>query len=208
MARLDAFAKPSPLTNSYLVEMSEIARICWMRQWTPGTAGNFSVRHQDLVWSSPSGVDKGSLSPRRFVAAALATGKPLNSCGLKPSLELSVHRGLYKSFPSIQAIVHAHSPHAVRLFKKTSKLTFQNQEILKAVGCVSPNEKLVIEAIENFEPKAFSKYADPKYLKKGLTHRKPFVVLAGHGIYAGGKTPSDALALLEGLEFLFQTVGE
>ena len=82
MAALNPHPSPSPLQKRLLGEVVEAASRCYELGWTVATAGNFSIRgNPGIVWQSPSGVPKGSLSPRSFIAINEETARPvLDGC--------------------------------------------------------------------------------------------------------------------------------
>lgn len=72
-----------------------------------GTAGNVSVRVDDLVVISPSGVDYEAMSPRDVGIHDL-DGNPVDAV-LQPSSELALHLAVYRG-SSHTAVVHTHAP--------------------------------------------------------------------------------------------------
>ena len=77
------------------------------------TWGNVSGidREQGLFVIKPSGVEYEKLSPADMVVVDL-DGKVVEG-DLNPSSDTMTHAVLYKAFPNIGGIVHAHSPWAV-----------------------------------------------------------------------------------------------
>ncbi len=78
----------------------------------PGASGNLSVRLAGGFLITPSGLPNESLEPAQMVVMDMQ-GQPAGA--LKPSSEWRIHRDLYDARPEVQAVVHAHSPHAVSL---------------------------------------------------------------------------------------------
>ncbi|HUN33701.1 MAG TPA: class II aldolase/adducin family protein [Trebonia sp.] len=78
-----------------------------------GTAGNVSVRDDDLVAVSPSGVSYADLAPE-LVGVHRLDGTAVEA-PLKPSSELPLHLALYAARPEAGAVVHTHSPAATAL---------------------------------------------------------------------------------------------
>ncbi|MBD2859569.1 class II aldolase/adducin family protein [Spongiibacter sp. KMU-158] len=80
---------------------------------SPGASGNASVRTEDGMWISASGLSAGeaSLSNLAFIADE---GKPAID-GIRPSSEWHLHQQIYRDHPRCQAIVHCHSRHATAL---------------------------------------------------------------------------------------------
>jgi L-ribulose-5-phosphate 4-epimerase len=59
----------------------------------------------------PSGVPYQKMQAKHMVVVDLATGKVVDG-DLKPSSDTSTHLALYRAFPDIGGITHAHSAHA------------------------------------------------------------------------------------------------
>ena len=75
---------------------------------TTMSGGNLSVRDEEgNIWITPSGIDKGSLTPEDIVCVS-----PDGICHGKhaPSCELPFHSGVYRLRPDVRAILHAHPP--------------------------------------------------------------------------------------------------
>ncbi len=79
------------------------------RGYISGSDGNVSIRlGPGRLLSTPSGVNKGFLSPRDMIVTDMA-GKKLQGA-LKPTGELYLHLEAYRLRPDIGAVVHAHPP--------------------------------------------------------------------------------------------------
>jgi len=78
------------------------------------TWGNASAadRSEGVFAIKPSGVDYNTLSPESMVIVDIKSGKRIDG-ELNPSSDTDTHAELYRSFPSIGAIVHTHSHYAV-----------------------------------------------------------------------------------------------
>lgn len=77
-----------------------------------GTAGNVSVRVDDLVVISPSGVDYEAMSARDVGVHDL-DGTPVDAV-LQPSSELALHLAVYRD-SARTAVVHTHAPASTAL---------------------------------------------------------------------------------------------
>ena len=74
-----------------------------------GTSGNISVRHEDHLLVTPTGVPYPDLKPESIVRLAFDG----SWCGpLRPSSEWRFHRDIMQARPDIDAIVHTHPPYA------------------------------------------------------------------------------------------------
>ncbi len=92
----------------------ELCRICsrlWQRELIAANDGNVSVRlTENAILCTPSGVSKGFLRPENLVVTDLQCDKLSGS--MAPSSELKMHGEIYRRRPDVQAVVHAHPPHA------------------------------------------------------------------------------------------------
>lgn len=75
---------------------------------TTTSGGNLSILDENGdMWISPSGVDKGTLTPADIMCVK-ADGTIIGKH--KPSVEYPFHLGIYKARPEARAVVHAHPP--------------------------------------------------------------------------------------------------
>ncbi len=93
----------------------------------PGTSGNLSVRRQDMIAITPSGVSYERMGPADICLVRVAAGggraaaEPSPGAGeeepqpgLRPSTETPMHLAVYRA-TGAGAIVHTHSPFVVAL---------------------------------------------------------------------------------------------
>ena len=202
------FPQPTPLEQVLLRELTQVARTCYDRGWSFGTAGNFSLRGQHgIVWQSPSGLNKGRLDPELFIPVDLGTAKVMTPLPLKPSLEMPVHLGIFRAVQEAMTVVHTHPPHLVAQSRASvDRLVFQGEEMQKHLGCQDHLETLTIPVLPNPTPGDMPRLASE--LGPHLLPRVPMVILATHGVYAWGRTPMEALSYVEAAEFLCQTAGQ
>src|ERR1700710_1971452 len=77
--------------------------------YTPGTAGNLSVRlDANLILSTPTGCSKGLLHAADMVIGD-NQGKKVSGMRNVTS-EIGMHLAVYRMRPDVQAIVHTHPP--------------------------------------------------------------------------------------------------
>jgi ribulose-5-phosphate 4-epimerase/fuculose-1-phosphate aldolase len=95
-----------------LEQVCETAQSFFDRGYAFGSTGNLSVRIEDRVWITPTGLPLKGLTPARL-AEIDAQGQTLN--GNKPSKEFPFHLAIYRRRPEARAIVHLHSTYAVAL---------------------------------------------------------------------------------------------
>lgn len=91
-------------------ELVRLGRSVYERGLTPGSSGNLSVRIDDLLLVTPTNSCLGRLEGDALSLIA-ADGSLI--AGDKPTKELALHRALYDQHPSVRAVAHLHSTHAV-----------------------------------------------------------------------------------------------
>jgi len=92
-------------------DIVEVGRRLYAKGCIAAADGNISVRlDADRILTTPSGHNKGRLSPEDLVVTDLS-GRRLHG-HLDPSSELEMHLVMYHERPDVCAVVHAHPPHA------------------------------------------------------------------------------------------------
>lgn len=188
---------PSPLVKQELKRTTVLASESARRQWHPATGGNFSVRDKgDLCWVSPSGKHKGMLEWTDFLPVNFQSSTLVQPCYVKPSDETALHCAVYRFDDTARAVMHVHPPHATALIGPDFRLS-QN-EMLKAFGYKTHDLEVLIPSVPNTQ--------DMDELGKSVVLDKTLkiLVLEGHGVYAWGRTPDEAMFRIEALEFLCQ----
>lgn len=204
MTQINPFPCPSPLEQVYLRELVDVARRCYDRGWSHGTAGNFSLRGRNgLIWQSPTGLCKGELDARHFIAVDLASAQAVSPQSAKPSGEMPVHLGIFRSVKAAMTVVHTHPPFLVAASRDGKALQFQGEEMQKHLGAFDHLEKISIPVIRNVTPGDMPKMSEQT--GKHINEKVPMVILSAHGVYAWGRTPMEALSFIEAAEFLCKT---
>ncbi len=193
------FPVPSPLTLHYLKRTLDLVQLSFGRHWHPGTGGNFSVRDpRGSVWVSASGLHKGALTLRDFLPIDLVSAEAIKPSFRKPSDETALHCAIYRRDASARAVLHVHPPHSVALLEEP--MTLRDNEMLKVFGLKTHDTAIEIPVKANTQD----------MLKLGreigseLNTELKILVLAGHGVYAWGKDPDEAMYRIEALEYLCQ----
>lgn len=198
------FPTPSPLQKQYLHELSRVAKRCYDRGWSWGTAGNFSIRGSDgLVWMSPTGLCKGELDVANYVPVDLESETAVERFSKRPSAETPVHLGIYKTQPSAGCVVHTHPHESVALSLELEEFSFSGEEMIKALGTPSHLDEIKIKIMDNPSPDQMKNFSSK--VVSGVSSPARMVILKGHGVYAWGHTPLEAMGYLEALEFLCQS---
>ncbi len=155
---------------------------------TTTSGGNLSVRGPGgELWITPSGVDKGALTPGDIVRV---TPDGRTEGRHRPSVELPFHEVVYQSRPDLHGIVHAHSAGLVAF------------SLVRRV----PDTTLVLGARAACGAVGLAGYGLPGSDALGARIGETFgsgcdaVVLENHGAVAGGRDLGRAFAAFEALE--------
>jgi len=146
---------------------------------TAGTAGNVSGRDGDRVVITPAGVDYRMMTAGDLAVLSLG-GDVLE--GANPSSERALHLAVYRAFPDVRGVVHAHPVHATMFACARRPIPAAVDEFALYVGgdvpCAdyfpSGTDALAAEAVRHLGERAA-------------------VLLASHGLVAVGTSPADAL---------------
>jgi len=159
---------------------------------TKGTGGNISIfkRSEGLMAISPSGIDYTRIHPEDVVVLDL--DENIVEGVRNPSSEISMHKIFYKKRNDISAMVHAHSPYSTVMACLNWELPATHYMIAlagKSVRCADYATFGTRELAEN----AFTAMED-----------RNAVLLANHGLLAGGATVEAAFNTAEEIEFCAQ----
>lgn len=168
------------------LELVRIGRIVFEAGLTDTHGGNISVRCGDCIVIKKSGKMLGYLSPEDFVVTTLEENEELDRFA---SIELKVHRAIYREIPEVKAILHAHSPYTVAcslLFDSIVPADSEGKLLLGEVPVLSAKEVVSSDEVAKEIPK--------------LLKESPAAVIRSHGPFAVGRTPEEALKYLSALE--------
>lgn len=181
---------PDRIRDELAKTMGHIYKHCM----TTLSGGNLSVIDGlGNIWITPSGTDKGSLTPDDVVCVAPdGTVEGLH----KPSMEYPLHREVYKARPDIRALIHAHPP------------------VLTSFSIVHriPDTSVVRAWREICGSAGYAGYETPGSDDMGKAVASEFmkghdtVIMENHAMVAGGKDLAEALARLEALEYCARTI--
>ena len=188
-------------------QLCATAHACYARGWVPATSGNFSVRWGSRIYITPTGLDKGTLTPDDLLEIDL-DGAVLGGNG-KPSAETSLHTVIYRDRAHARAILHVHTIWNTLLsgkFAESGKVTLRGYELLKGLsGVVTHEHTERVPIIENTQDYAsLAEKLKVVLQAHGETHG---VLLSRHGLYTWGESVAEARRHLEALEFLFEVEG-
>lgn len=89
-----------------LHDICEALKICYERRWISTRDGNVSIRDNDILYITPSGVRKQDLTPQQFTKFTFQSMIQLNNN--KPSGELPMHSKLQPLIGEKTVILHLH----------------------------------------------------------------------------------------------------
>ncbi len=166
------------------LEVIDIGKRLWQREYTDGNGGNISVRIGDYFLCTPTGVSKGFMTPEMACLVDI-DGKQLAGTWKRTS-EITTHLAIYKTTPSAKAVVHAHPVHATAY----------------AIAGVEPPGSLIPE-IEVFVGKLpLAPYATPGTQEMadiigpiGAKHQS--ILMGNHGVICWGTSVEDAYFKME-----------
>jgi L-fuculose-phosphate aldolase len=171
-----------PLTE----KLAATSQYLYDKGLTPGKSGNISLRSNEIVAITPSGVSLRDISAEKVVLVDF-DGNVLVGSGI-PSSELFLHLGVYQAREDIEGIVHTHSSYATGF-----ALSGEPIKRLEGFGKVRrPYLKMV-----NYAPPGTRKLA--KLVSEGLKD-EDVVLLKGHGVVTAGPSIDQASILAEFVE--------
>lgn len=154
-----------------------------------GSGGNLSIRLDDHILISATGQPLDQLTPDSLVPLSL-DGECLREGG-KPSSEWQLHVAVYRLWPQVQVVVHAHPPYAIAwgalgqpIRPLTSDTYLHLGPYVPLVPYITPTTAALAEAVAE----AFR------------AHASPAVLLQNHGVVVLGETVAKARVRLEVLE--------
>ncbi len=164
------------------------------------TSGNISLRvDAGTLAITCSGTHKGFLDGDGIMLVDL-DGEP-RSPG-RPSAETGLHCQIYRAFPQAGAVVHAHSvPGTVLSMSGDGAIRFSGYEVIKAFpGQTTHDATVALPVLDNDQDIPRLAAAVEPLLREGAVPLG--YMIRGHGAYVWGAGMEQALAQLEGLEFL------
>ena len=203
----ETFSQTQEHLQREVEELCATARNCYARGWVPATSGNFSVRWGSRIFITPTGLDKGTLTPEKLLEIDM-DGAAIAGSG-RPSAETSLHTVVYRERVHARAIVHVHTIWNTFLsgkFLSTGYVALHGYELLKGLSGVATHEHTErVPIIENTQEYA----ALEVHLREVLNSNKEAhgVLLSRHGLYTWGESVAEARRHLEALEFLFEVEG-
>ncbi len=158
---------------------------------TFGSGGNLSVRSDDSMsfFITPSGMAYDSLKKSDLVRMDLE-GNILGG-ERKPSSEWHMHAAIYRARPDIRALIHCHSNY-ISAFSTLGEDLGPISYLIASSGAAT----VPLAPYETFGTEALARSA-----VNAMGDTSKAVILANHGLIAGGKNLKEAMGLTRDLEF-------
>lgn len=172
--------------NQGLIE-NELVILSW------GNASGID-RSAGVVAIKPSGVPYNKLRVEDIVVLSLATGEVVEGKA-RPSSDTATHLHLYRAFPSIGGVVHAHSVYATAFAQAGRDLPCLGTTHADTFyGAVPLTRQLTAEEIAADYELNTGKVIEETFRTRRLNPDQiPAVLVAGHGPFAWGPTAEKAL---------------
>jgi len=167
-------------------ELIKVGKIAFEAGLTDTHGGNISMRVGNYILIKRSGKMLGYLKEEDFVLTTLKENLQLDRFA---SMELVVHREIYRANEKAKAILHTHSPFTVACSLKLDTIVPADSEgkLLLGEVPVVKAEKVVSS------PEVAQKLSE-------ILKEHPVAVVYSHGPFAAGKTPEEALMFISALE--------
>ncbi len=170
-------------------DLIEAGRRLWQRGLISGTDGNLSVRlHDDRILATVSGVPKGDLRREHLVEMTL-DGKMVSRSRFKPSSEVKMHLVAYQLRADVEAVCHAHPPHATAFATAGLGLT----------ECVIPEIIVALGSVPLAPYATPSTHEVPDSIRDHVV-RADAILLENHGALTVGKSVMEAYLRMESID--------
>ncbi|MCS0494636.1 3-oxo-tetronate 4-phosphate decarboxylase [Ancylobacter mangrovi] len=161
----------------------------FQRGLTSGSTGNISVRLDDGFLTTPTNSCLGFLQAERL-SKVDETGHPVS--GDKPTKELPLHLGFYRSRPKARAVVHLHSTYA------TALSCLADVDPRDAIPPITPYVVMRVGKVPVLPYVKPGAPLGPQFEIKARDHAA--MLIANHGPVVSGKSLEDAVFAAEELE--------
>jgi L-fuculose-phosphate aldolase len=194
-SEIDAYFN-SPKVNALKVQICEVGRRLWQREYVDGNGGNIAIRvGEDIALCTPTLVSKGFMKEDDMCLVDLDGNQLCSGNGKKRTSEILMHLQIMKRQPRAVATVHCHPPYATGF----------------AVAGVEPPTCMIPE-YEVFSSVAIAPYRTPGTPEMGklvadLVDKHNTILMANHGVVAWSHNDvEDAYFKMEILEAYCRTV--
>jgi len=187
----------------------ELCRQFFNAGWVTGTGGSISIRHEDKIFMTPSGVQKERIKADELFAVDIKGAITHTPCqkpgGRAPKLSdcapLFLHAYQQRN---AGAVLHSHAACCnivTTLFEGYSEFKISHQEMIKGIDGHGYFDQLVVPIIENTAWE--HELADSLGETIAKYPKSPAVLVRRHGMYVWGNTWEQAKRHGECLHYLF-----
>ncbi len=167
-------------------DIIKFGKLIYQSGLTDSHGGNISVRFNDFILIKATGKMLCCLSEDDIVAT---TVEPDIELDREASMELKVHRSIYRNFPEVKAVVHAHAPYTVAVSLNSERIEFLDSESKFILGEVSVLRAENVIASDEVAEKIVNYFKTSKA-----------VIVRSHGPFTVGKNLEEAFMYLSALE--------
>ena len=167
------------MTNSICSDICDVMEILEKRGLNTGATGNISVKSEDAINITPSGLSPAELGPEKIVSISIS-GEYRGRW--RPSSEWRIHTEIYKRYIGVGAVIHMHSPYATAL----SCHCIDVPAFHYMVGAIG-GDNIRCASYETFGTKKLSEVVVV------ALHERMACLMANHGMLAVGPDLSSAL---------------
>lgn len=167
-------------------ELKHVGEKLFSRGCNNSHSGNISVREGDKIFISKTGSMLDELTEQDIIEVGLL---PDEAKDKQASMELLNHRALYQAKENINAVVHAHAPHAVVMADGCSEIKPYDQEgayFFEHIPVISAEKTIASQEVAA----QITRYVD-------IAHA---VIVQKHGVFAWGKDLEEAYHFLTVVE--------
>lgn len=167
-------------------ELKHIGEKLFSRGCNNSHSGNISVREGDKIFISRTGSMLDELTEQDIIAVDML---PDEAKDKQASMELLNHRALYQANKNINAVVHAHAPHAIVMADGCSAVKPYDQEgayFFESIPVISVTKTIASQEVAE----QITQYVD-------IAHA---VIVQKHGVFAWGKDLEEAYHFLTVVE--------
>lgn len=150
-------------------------------QMVVGTWGNISIKENDTITITPSGVDYDGIIPEHLPVLNMK-GEQITGTGLlKPSSELPLHLAIYQAREDVKAIIHTHSIYGTCCAVLHETIPPLVEDMAMVIGGAVAVAKYHLPGTKELAKAVVSSLAD-----------KNAVLLANHGVVGVGANLDEA----------------
>ncbi|RMG60487.1 MAG: class II aldolase/adducin family protein [Deltaproteobacteria bacterium] len=176
-----------------IIEIIRVFRLAAARGFVSGTEGNGSIRTEEGIYVTRSGVSKGLLEPEDVLLVG-EDGKLIDGEG-DPTSELPTHLEIYRVRPDVRAVFHAHPPYS------TAYTLLEEKFPLREVA-----ELLLVAGEVPVVPYALPSSRDLADKVSGYAGESDVLLLERHGVIGLGSSILDAYLKVEMTESVLKTM--